>query len=117
MPIPTEQQIIAILRKRLTTVEQAAEDFLAVLEETGNKRSAVFHRMDADWEQMNMLPSSVRDFLVSYVATMPPRLKAAQDLKAALTTDFYTALLQCDDVTDEQLAEWFAKQDAEGVPA
>jgi hypothetical protein len=110
MGVPTDREVVAILRKRLNTVEQAAEAFLKVLDDTGTKRREAHRAMVA--QDVHGLPDVVDTFLSVYENTLEPRRLALEAFTNALVTDFYTALLQCEDVTDEQIAAWFEKQDA-----
>lgn len=72
----TDCPVCPILRKRLHDVEEAAEQYLAVVQVTGEAR-----------------------------------MKAAEVLTQALSSDFRTAVLMSHDMTPEQRDYWLAESD------
>jgi hypothetical protein len=105
--IPTDAEVIALLRTRLTTVDDAIHDFLEVLERTGNERRVSYEAINR--AQPGHGIAAAFDFLSVYERTMPERNEASLRLRDALVTDFRTALLCAADSTPEQIEYWLGK--------
>lgn len=88
-----DQELIALLRERLHTVETAIHDFMDVMERTGKEREETWAGMVNARQstiEVHQKRVAIARFLHVYERTIPERQEAAKRLTEALTTDFRT---------------------------
>jgi len=113
-----DADLIKMLRQRLSTVETAIGDFLAAMEQTGQKRMDAFAEActvitaHAPRTDAAVVQAALRRFFFVYGETLEPRKAALQHVMAALQVDFETALLCAPDMDDAQRVRWLSAKAA-----
>ena len=108
-----DDELIALLRKRLHDVESAVHEWLDSADETGAARRDAHRAMMLDLNTLpdkgvSLVPKSVQTFIAVYTETLASREASLNKLGECLKVDFKTAVLTGHDWTDEQRAQWLA---------
>jgi hypothetical protein len=114
MGVPTDREVVTLLRARLQAVYAAVGAFFDAVEKTGQERLAAFEAMKAACASITGIEKA-DEFIETFERTMPERYAAFAALHEAMKTDFRTALLMSD-LTEDQLTDWFAESASELAP-
>lgn len=107
--MPTDADLIALLRRRVGVLETAVLAYLEAMREMAEPVRAAWERYDGALDRNDRnWRDAAREFIGAYRASLPKRRAIVEALVAAVTTDFETAVLTAPDMTDAQRAHWVA---------
>lgn len=114
--LPTDAELIRLLRARVHRLEGAIGAYLDSMWEIGTRVGAAWQRYDDALDAGDRSwRAAAQHFVGTYRASLPDRRDALAALAAAVVEDFRQAVLTAPDMTDEDRAHWVAACDAEGA--
>lgn len=112
--LPTDADLIRLLRARVQRLEGAIGAYLDSQTEIGTRVGAAWQRYDGALDRNDpKWRDEAQRFIGMYRVSLPKRAAAVKALLAAVTQDFREAVLTDEAMTDEQRAYWVALYDAE----